>query len=42
MAQVVRASVCRERLKLLYSFDNRMIIANFALSHCCQFGKCGL
>ena len=38
----VRASVCREKLKLTYSFDNRKIIANLVLSHCCRFGKCGL
>lgn len=33
----VRSSVCRKKLKLLYSFDNRSIIAIFALSHCCRF-----
>lgn len=33
----VRASVCREKLKLTYSFDNRKIITIFALSHCCRF-----
>ncbi len=42
ISEFVRASVCREKLKLLYSFDNRSIIAIFALSHCCQLGKCGL
>ena len=41
-AGFVRASVCRKKLKLLYPFDNRIIIAKFALSHCCRFGKRGL
>lgn len=35
----VRASVCREKLKFTYPFDNRKIITIFALSHCCRFGK---
>jgi len=25
-----------------YPFDNRIIVATFALSHCCRFGKCDL
>jgi len=29
-------------LKFGYYFDNREIMANFVLSHCCRFGKCGL
>lgn len=37
ISEFVRASVCREKLKLLYSFDNRDIIVIFALSHCCRF-----
>ena len=36
---LVRPSVCRDKLKLLYPFDNRIIIAYFAKSHCCRFGK---
>jgi len=41
-AGFVRRSVWSRMLKLLYPFDNRIIIANFVLSHCCRFGKCGL
>ena len=42
ISEFVRASVCREKLKILYSFDNRDIIVIFALSHCCRIGKCDL
>lgn len=39
MIDFVHASVCREKLKLTYPFDNRSIIAIFTLSLCCRFGN---
>ena len=38
----VRRRAWMGMLKFGYCFDNRGIMTNFALSHCCRFGKCGL